>query len=60
MAESQLQVRQNFHAECEAGINKQINLELYAFYTYLLMVRFSLYLKLYNFVVHDSLITVTD
>lgn len=28
------QVRQNFHAECEAGINKQINLELYASYVY--------------------------
>ena len=37
MAESQ--VRQNFHADCEAGINKQINLELYAYYTYLSMVR---------------------
>lgn len=38
MAESQ--VRQNYHPECEAGVNKQINLELYAFYTYLSMVRF--------------------
>lgn len=28
------QVRQNFHAECEAAINKQINLELYASYVY--------------------------
>jgi len=28
------QVRQNYHAECEAGINKQINLELYASYVY--------------------------
>jgi len=28
------QVRQNFHSECEAGINKQINLELYASYVY--------------------------
>jgi len=27
-------VKQNFHAECEAGINKQINLELYASYVY--------------------------
>lgn len=27
-------VRQNFHAESEAGINKQINLELYASYVY--------------------------
>lgn len=28
------QVKQNFHNECEAGINKQINLELYASYVY--------------------------
>jgi len=28
------QVKQNYHAECEAGINKQINLELYASYVY--------------------------
>ena len=27
-------VRQNFHAESEAGLNKQINLELYASYVY--------------------------
>jgi len=32
------QVRQNYHEESEAGVNKQINLELYAFYTYLSMV----------------------
>ena len=32
------QVRQNFHEECEAGINRQINLELYASYVYLSMV----------------------
>jgi len=30
-------VRQNFDAECEAGINKQINMELYASYVYLSM-----------------------
>lgn len=30
-------VRQNFHSESEAGVNKQINLELYASYTYLSM-----------------------
>jgi len=28
------QVRQNYHEECEAGVNKQINLELYASYVY--------------------------
>lgn len=32
MAESQ--IRQNFHVENEAGLNKQINLELHASYTY--------------------------
>jgi len=30
-------VRQNYHQECEAGVNKQINLELYASYVYLSM-----------------------
>lgn len=30
--------RQNYHEECEAGINKQINLELYASYVYMSMV----------------------
>ena len=34
------QCRQNYHEECEAGINKQINLELYASYVYLSMVGF--------------------
>lgn len=27
-------VRMNYHKECEAGVNKQINLELYASYVY--------------------------
>lgn len=30
-------VRQNYHEASEAGVNKQINLELYAHYTYLSM-----------------------
>merc|ERR1712218_511921 len=30
-------IRQNFHEECEALINKQINMELYASYVYLSM-----------------------
>ena len=30
-------VRQNYHPTCEGAINKQINLELHAFYTYLSM-----------------------
>ena len=31
-------IRQNFSADCEAAINKQINIELYASYVYLSMV----------------------
>uniref|UniRef100_V9LBS9 Ferritin n=1 Tax=Callorhinchus milii TaxID=7868 RepID=V9LBS9_CALMI len=31
------QVRQNFHRDCEAGLNSQINMELYASYVYLSM-----------------------
>uniref|UniRef100_A0A667I4F4 Ferritin n=1 Tax=Lynx canadensis TaxID=61383 RepID=A0A667I4F4_LYNCA len=31
------QVRQNYHPQCEAAINSQINLELYASYVYLSM-----------------------
>ena len=31
---AQTQPRQNYHAESEAGVNKQINLELYASYAY--------------------------
>lgn len=30
-------VRQNYHAECEDGVNKQINMELYASYVYMSM-----------------------
>ncbi|XP_068097251.1 ferritin, higher subunit [Hyperolius riggenbachi] len=31
------QVRHNFHRDCEAAINRMINMELYASYTYLSM-----------------------
>ncbi len=31
-------IRQNYHAESEALLNKQINMELYASYVYLSMV----------------------
>ena len=34
------QVRQNYHEESEKGINAQIELELYAFYTYLSMASY--------------------
>ena len=30
--------RQNYHQECEANVNKQINMELYASYVYMSMV----------------------
>ena len=33
------QVRQNYAKDSEDGVNKQINMELYAMYTYLSMVR---------------------
>ena len=32
-------VRQNYHQDCEAAVNRQINMELYASYVYLSMVR---------------------
>ena len=41
---AQTQPRQNYHAECEAAINKQINLELYASYVYQSMVSTALIL----------------
>nr|ABB05537.1 ferritin peptide [Penaeus chinensis] len=34
------QVRQNYHEDCEASINKQINMELYASYVYLSMAHY--------------------
>jgi ferritin heavy chain len=34
MSSRQTQPRQNYHEEVEAGVNKQINLELYASYVY--------------------------
>jgi len=33
-------VRQNYHSDCEAGVNKQINMELYASYVYLSMAHY--------------------
>ena len=33
------QCRQNYHQDSEMGVNKQINMELFASYTYLSMVR---------------------
>ncbi|XP_044748162.1 soma ferritin-like [Coccinella septempunctata] len=34
------QVRQNFHKDCEDAINKQINLEFFASYTYISMAAY--------------------
>ncbi|XP_029102732.1 ferritin, middle subunit-like [Scleropages formosus] len=31
------QIRQNYHQDCEAAINRMVNMELYAHYTYLSM-----------------------
>ncbi|KAM8940749.1 ferritin heavy chain-like [Lycaon pictus] len=36
-ARARSRVRQNFHPDCEAAVNRQINLELYAAYAYLSM-----------------------
>ena len=50
------QVRQNYHQESEEGVNKQINMELYAMYTYLSMVRTDMSLHtmyLSSFVLHS-------
>ncbi|RWS22258.1 soma ferritin-like protein [Leptotrombidium deliense] len=37
MTDNRSTIRHNFHEECEAAINKQINMELYASYVYLSM-----------------------
>lgn len=33
------QVRQNYHRDCEAAINRMVNMEMFASYTYTSMVR---------------------
>ena len=38
-------IRQNYHEESEAAINKQINMELYASYVYMSMVSYFFYLR---------------
>jgi len=40
MASSGNLVRQNYHQDCEVGINKQINMELYASYVYASMATY--------------------
>jgi len=41
-------VRQNYHQDCEAAVNRQINMELYASYVYLSMVRLIHYDSLFS------------
>ncbi len=40
-------IRQNFHEDSEALINKQINMEMYASFVYLSMVRILFFFKLF-------------
>ncbi|XP_053434970.1 ferritin heavy chain-like [Nycticebus coucang] len=40
MAVAPSQVRQSYHPECEAGVNRQITLELYASYVYVSMITY--------------------
>ena len=48
-------IRQNYHEDCEALINKQINMEFYASYVYLSMVCIHLfYPGMHNFTVELS------
>ncbi|XP_025829457.1 soma ferritin [Agrilus planipennis] len=52
-------VRQNFSKECEDGINEQINLELFASYTYMAMASYYqrsdvALLGFYNYFKHSS------
>jgi len=42
------QIRQNFSAECEASINKHINIELHASYVYQSMVLYFLCFLLFD------------
>merc|ERR1711942_298862 len=37
---AQQQIRQNYHEECEALVNKHINMELYASYVYIAMANY--------------------
>ena len=39
---------QNYHDETQAGINKQINIELFAHYSYLALVKSCFYIYILN------------
>lgn len=41
-------IRQNYHEESEAAINKQINMELYASYVYMSMVSYSFFVSFWT------------
>ena len=56
---SQSQPRQNFHIESEAGINRQINMELYASYCYQSMVSFFSFLTQNNIVFNKIYVWVS-
>ena len=45
-------IRQNYHEDCEALINKQINMEFYASYVYLSMVSTHLSLNHHNCILY--------
>ena len=38
------QVRQNYHRDCEAAVNRMLNMELFASYSYTSMVRNTLFI----------------
>ena len=50
-------VKQNFHSDSEALINKQINMELYASYVYLSLVRYNA-LCLQNYEILQNLLKI--
>ena len=52
------QCRQNYHEDSEAGVNKQINMELFASYTYLSMVSASLSLITLTIVITSTLLSM--
>ena len=46
--------RQNYHEECEAAINKQINMELFASYNYTALVSSYFVSRLYRITIPDT------
>lgn len=52
MSSSKSQIRQNYHDESEGGVNKQINMELYASYVYAAMVSDAILKKYFSYAIH--------